>query len=144
MKNIFPLHNLEILLSCIPQRQPFVFIDSLYNYSETEIEAGLTIASQGLFIHENTLQEPGLIEHMAQTVAAHTGFGFYLNQQQAPTGYIGSIANLKINRLPIVDEKIHTKAIILQEFAGITLVDIVSEINNEVIATAQMKTVIAK
>ena len=81
---------------------------------------------------------------MAQTVALHTGFGFYVKNQQAPMGYIGSIANLKINRLPIAGENIHTTATILQEFAGITLVDIVCQINNETIATAQMKTVIAK
>ena len=41
---------------------------------------------------------------MAQTVALHTGFGFYVKNQQAPMGYIGSIANLKINRLPIAGE----------------------------------------
>lgn len=140
----FPITSNEILLKCIPQRNPIVMVDMLYAFNDNEVSAGLSINSYGLFIKNNTLQEPGLIEHMAQTVALHTGFGYFLKSETAPTGYIGSIANLKINRLPITDEKIHTTATILQEFAGITLVDIICQINNQIIATAQMKTVIAK
>ena len=140
----FPITSTEILLKCIPQRNPIVMVDTLYAFNDNEVSAGLSIDTAGLFIKNNTLQEPGLIEHMAQTVALHTGFGFYVKNQQAPMGYIGSIANLKINRLPIAGEKIQTTATILQEFAGITLVDIICQINNETIATAQMKTVIAK
>lgn len=140
----FPITSTETLLKCIPQRNPIVMVDVLYRFNETEVLAGLSIATTGIFIKNSTLQEPGLIEHMAQTVALHTGFGFYMKNLQAPMGYIGSIANLKINRLPIVGEKIQTTATILQEFAGITLVDIICQINNEIIATAQMKTVIAK
>jgi len=140
----FPIISAEILLKCIPQRNPIVMVDVLHRFNETEVSAGLSIDTAGIFIKNNALQEPGLIEHMAQTVALHTGFGYFLKNETAPTGYIGSIANLKINRLPITGEKIHTTATILQEFAGITLVDIICQINNETIATAQMKTVIAK
>lgn len=140
----FPITSNEILLKCIPQRNPIVMVDALLAFNENEVSAGLSIDTNGLFIKNNALQEPGLIEHMAQTVALHTGFGFYVKNQQAPMGYIGSIANLKINRLPIAGEEIYTTATILQELAGITLVDIVSQIKDEIIATAQMKTVIAK
>lgn len=144
MKVSFPITSAETLLQCIPQRNPIVMVDVLYRFNETEVSAGLSVEKAGIFIKNNTLQEPGLIEHMAQTVALHTGFGYFIKQEQAPTGYIGSIANLKINRLPIANEKIQTTATILQEFADITLVDIICQINDETIATAQMKTVIAK
>lgn len=140
----FPISSTEILLKCIPQRSPIVMVDMLYAFNETEILAGLTVETYGLFIKNNALQEPGLIEHMAQTVALHTGFGFYTKNLPAPMGYIGSITNLKINRLPSAGEKIQTKATIIQEFAGITLVEISCQINSETIASAQMKTVIAK
>ena len=140
----FPITSAETLLKCVPQRNPIVMVDTLYAFNDNEVSAGLSIDTTGLFIKNNALQEPGLIEHMAQTVALHTGFGYFIKQEQAPTGYIGSIANLKINRLPIANEKIQTTATILQEFAGITLVDIICQINDETIATAQMKTVIAK
>lgn len=140
----FPITNKEVLLNCIPQRDPIVLVDELIAFSEKEVTAGLHVAHQELFIKNNSLQEPGLIEHMAQTVALHTGFAYFINKEKAPTGYIGSIANLIIHRLPLVDEYIETTAVILHEFSGITLVDIVSKINGKIIAEGQMKTVIAK
>lgn len=140
----FPISNKEILLHCIPQRDPFVMVDALLSYTDTEVVAGLTTCTSGLFVKENKLQESGLIEHMAQTVALHTGFGYFIKKQEAPTGYIGSITNLSIHRLPLIDEKVQTKAVILHEFSGVTLVNIESTINGEIIAEGQMKTVIAK
>ena len=91
----------------------------------------------------NIFQESGLVEHMAQSVALYTGYQFYLKNEPAPTGYIGSIKTIQINRLPKLDEQVVTTVNVLQEFMGVTLVDIVSKVNDEVICTSQMKTVIA-
>jgi len=140
----FPITSAEILLKCIPQRQPIVMVDGLLAYNESFVSGRLLIKTENIFVENDTLQEPGLIEHMAQTVALHTGFTYYLKNENAPTGYIGSISGLKINRLPKTEERIITEATILHEFGGVTLVDIVSKINDEIIALGQMKTVIAK
>lgn len=81
---------------------------------------------------------------MAQTVALHTGYDYFLKGQPAPTGYIGSIKEIQILRLPKLDEIINTEAHILQEFMGVTLVEItVSNAKKEKIASGIMKTVIA-
>lgn len=140
----FPITDEEVLLKCIPQRHPIVMVDTLLSFEEDSVVAGFTVQTKGLFEQDGMLAEPGLIEHMAQTVALHTGFSFYVRNEQAPTGYIGSIANLRVNRLPVQHENIVTTATILHEFSGVTLVDIVSKVHNEVIASGQMKTVIAK
>ena len=81
---------------------------------------------------------------MAQSVALHTGYQFYLKQEPAPTGYIGSIKEIKINTLPKLGDEIQTTVTILQEFAGITLVDIVTTLEDQQIANGQMKTILAK
>jgi len=81
---------------------------------------------------------------MAQSVALHTGYQYYLIQEPAPTGYIGSIKDIEIKILPKLHDEIQTTVSILQEFGGITLVDIVTKLNNIEIATGQMKTVLAK
>ena len=144
MKTVeFPISSQEILLKCIPQRAPIVMVDGLLAYNETSVTAQLTVKTTNIFVEKNVLQEPGLIEHMAQTVALHTGFGYFIKNENAPTGYIGSIAGLRINRLPKTNETIQTQATILHEFSGVTLVEIVSKINEEIIASGQMKTVIA-
>ena len=143
MEYTFPITETAILLQCIPQRNPFVMVDCLYAHTPNQVVAGLSIANTGLFIQENELKEPGLIEHMAQTVALHTGFTYVVKNEQAPTGYIGGTSNLEIYMLPKINDQVETTATIIQEFGGITLVEIQSKIKDVVIAKAHMKTVIA-
>ncbi|MDR2222700.1 MAG: hypothetical protein LBE34_08150 [Flavobacteriaceae bacterium] len=128
----------------IPQREPIVMVDALYEYTETSITAGLTIAPNNLCVKNGQMKEVGLIEHCAQSVALHTGYQFYLRQQPAPVGYIGSIKKMDILRLPKVGDCIYTKVSILQEFMGVTLVEFTTYCKGETIAIGSMKTVLAK
>ncbi|WP_281309504.1 hypothetical protein [Flavobacterium flavigenum] len=134
----------EAVENLIPQKFPFVMIDCMFSYSETGLVSGLKIQDSNIFLEENIFLEAGLIEHMAQSVALHTGYQFFLKNETAPTGYIGSIKDIQIKKLPQINDSIQSNVTILQEFAGVTLVDIVTFLNNEEIASGQMKTVIAK
>lgn len=143
MKTIFPITDINLIESFIPQRFPMIMVDKLISFSEDNIIAGLKVSLDNIFVKDNVLNEPGIIEHMAQSVALHTGFDFFLKKQDAPTGYIGSIKKIQIERLPQIDEEIETEVTIIQEFLGVTLVEIVSKCNNIIIATGELKTVIA-
>jgi len=134
----------EAVENLLPQKFPFVMVDSLFSYSETALVSGFTIKNDALFFNNNTFLEAGLIEHMAQSVALHTAYQFFLRNEIAPTGYIGSIKEIEIKKLPKLNDSIQSTVTILQEFAGITLVNIVTTLNNEEIANGQMKTVLAK
>lgn len=128
----------------IPQKFPFVMVDSLHFFSEKEVVSALTITTTNIFCNNNVFTEPGLIENMAQTVALHTGYDFYRKNEEAPTGYIGSVKKVDIHKLPKTGETITTKATILHEFMGVTMVSIqVMNFDEEVIAFSEMKTVIA-
>lgn len=128
----------------IPQKTPFVMVDALLDFSENKITSSFKILDNNLFIKDDYLLEPGLIENMAQTVALHTGYDFFLKGEDAPTGYIGSIKKVEVFQLPKLNETIITEATILHEFMGVTMVE-VKALNQkkEEIASAQMKTVIA-
>jgi predicted hotdog family 3-hydroxylacyl-ACP dehydratase len=128
----------------IPQKFPFAMVDKLYSYAEDSLTSGFTVQTDNIFFENGHFTEPGLVEHMAQSVALHTGYQFYLKNEPAPTGYIGSIKEIDIKGLPKLGEEIKTTVTILQEFAGITLVDIVTSLNDETIASGQMKTILAK
>jgi len=128
----------------IPQKFPFVMVDTLISFSKSDVTSEFTINKDNLFFLNDELSEPGLIENMAQTVALHTGYDFFLRGEEAPTGYIGSIKKIEIIKLPQVGDTITTHVKILQEFLGITLVEIeVFDKNKQVIVLGQMKTVIA-
>lgn len=133
----------ELVGTLIPQRAPIVMVDALYQFGDDFIEAGLSIQKDNLCVANEYMQEPGIIEHMAQAVALHTGYAYYLKDKAAPTGYIGSIKKIEITQLPKVGDQLITRAQILHEFMGVTLVELTTTCNDIVIATGQMKTVLA-
>lgn len=136
-----PITNIKHLL---PQKKPFVMVDMLLFFSKNNVVSSLTVQKNSLFFKNNILSESGLIENMAQTVALHTGYDYFLRGEEAPTGYIGSIKKIEILTLPKLNETITTEVLILHEFMGVTLVKIdVFNTEKEKIATGQMKTVIA-
>ncbi|WP_264558308.1 hypothetical protein [Flavobacterium sp. N2270] len=144
MKNIeLPILDTTFVENLIPQKAPFVMVDKLLLFEENKIVAGLTVSNKNIFTSNEVFQESGLVEHMAQSVALYTGYQYFLKNEPAPTGYIGSIKTIQINRLPKLNEQVETSVTVLQEFMGVTLVDIISRVNNEVIGTSQMKTVLA-
>jgi 3-hydroxyacyl-[acyl-carrier-protein] dehydratase len=127
----------------IPQKTPFVMVDKLLEFSNDKIRSSFKILDTNIFVKENLFLESGLIENMAQTIALHTGFDFFLKGEEAPTGYIGSIKKVDVLELPKLNETITTEASILHEFMGVTMVEAnVYNAKNEKIASAQMKTVI--
>ena len=144
MNYTFPITDASFVQGLIPQKYPFVMVDSLIFYSDEKITASLTIKTENILTDSDGFTASGLIEHMAQTVALYTGFQYHIQQKKAPTGYIGSIKSVEITNLPEIGQKVETSAEILQEFMGVTLVDIVSKIDGNIIAKAQMKTVLAK
>ena len=127
---VFPITDKKFVSELIPQKFPFVMIDKLLSFSESEIVSGFKIVGENIFVEKDVFQESGLIEHMAQSVALYTGFQYFLKKEQAPVGYIGSIKTVEILRLPKLGEDIQTTVHIIQEFMGVTLVEISSKINN--------------
>jgi len=138
------LANIEEVKELIPQKAPFVMVDELLFFTQENLKSRFKICSNNLFVENNHLVESGIIEHMAQSVALHTGYQFFLQNKIAPTGYIGSIKNVVINRLPETGESLETIVDIIQEFMGVTLVNIEVFCKGKTIAKSQMKTVLAE
>ncbi len=144
MENItLPILDRDFVGNLIPQKFPFVMVDKVLAFGENFITSGFTVEETNIFTDNSIFQEAGLIEHMAQSVALYTGYQFFLKKEPAPTGYIGSIKSIEIFQLPKVNDNLITKVNVLQEFAGITLVDISVLLNDVEIARGQMKTVLA-
>jgi 3-hydroxyacyl-[acyl-carrier-protein] dehydratase len=130
--------------SLIPQKKPFIMVDKLIFFSEEKVVSGLTVSEENIFTENNTFTAPGLIEHMAQTVALYTGYQYFLKKLPAPVGYIGAIKKVEIFELPKVTDELVTTVQILHDIMGVTLVQISTLHNGVVVASSEMKTVIAK
>ncbi|MGF1558377.1 MAG: hypothetical protein ACFCUL_04740 [Flavobacteriaceae bacterium] len=134
----------RFLLELIPQRKPMVMVDKLLYYSEKKIVSGFKVTHTSILATEKYLSAPGLIENMAQTIALHTGYKFFLMKKPAPTGYIGAIKKAEIFELPSISHELVTTVEILHDIMGVTMVEAKVECNGRLLATSEMKTVLAK
>ncbi|MGN7866582.1 hypothetical protein [Chryseobacterium sp.] len=142
MENRLPTSDQDFVQSLIPQRAPFVMVHELSEYSENHLISGFEIKEDNLFVQDGVFQASGLIEHQAQSVALHTGYKYYLLGKDAPTGYIGAIKSFEAEILPETGDQLKSEVTILNEVMGVTLVDIVTRLNDKVIAKSQMKTAV--
>ncbi|TBW29267.1 hypothetical protein [Gramella sp. KN1008] len=138
-----PITSHEEIIKLIPQKPPFVFVDTLFEYTSLTGVTGFTVPGDNILLDKNRLSESGLIEHMAQSMSLHRGYQGSLSGQRKPkTGFIGLIKTVEIFYQPKVGEKLKTYVEILHEIMNVTSVSARTENKmGEVIAISEMKTV---
>lgn len=134
-----PLFKGEEIFELIPQRAPIVMVDTLYEADDVSGKTGLTISEDNIFCRDNHMQEPGLIEHIAQSAAAFAGYKTFKDELPPKLGFIGEIKKCKINTLPKAGERLTTNLKVLGEAAGITLVSAETFVSDTLIVSCQMK-----
>ena len=135
----------EALTAIIPQKPSMVMIDKLHTCTEMETWTGLHIKAENIFSNDGKFSASGLIENMAQTAAARSGYGMVINTDpnaKPVIGFIGAIKNAKITLLPPVDATITTQVSIKNEIFGVTLIEAKVYYQEEVIAQCEMKIVL--
>ena len=76
----FPITDPSMLHRLLPHRSPMLLIDTVLSYTEKSVVCSFNVVQDSLFLIDSFFSESGIIEHMAQTVAVHTGYSGYLNQ----------------------------------------------------------------
>lgn len=135
-----PTFNQIDILTLIPQRPPFVLVDSLTSCDEVTTTTRLRITADCLMCNNGCLQPWGLMENIAQTCAARIGYLSLAKGGSVGIGVIGSVSELVVHDLPRVGEEIETRIVVDEEVFNFTLVSAqVTRPNGEVAATAKMK-----
>ena len=108
--------------SLLPQRDPFVAVDSL-------------------FTEDGRLTAAGLMENIAQTCAARIGFRtlYVMGLDKVDIGVIGALRNMEIHALPPVGQTLTTRVTVREEAFGITLVEASVESEGQLLAEGEMK-----
>ena len=131
------------ILDLIPQRAPFMMVDSLIYYDPIVAKTVFTIREDNIFCTgDGRMEEAGLIENIAQTCAARMGYQEKTEQQRngvIKIGFIGMIKTMEIFRNPIVGEQLDTTVNIIENFFNTSLVETKVEAAGETIATCEMK-----
>jgi len=125
----------------IPQRPPMVMVDELVRAEADLAVTRFTILRDNLFLVSNRLGEPGLVENIAQTIAAMVGYNCFLKNIPVPIGYIAAVKDLKIASLPAEGSVIETTVIITNQVMDVTVVKGKVEQAGNVICSCEMKVV---
>lgn len=130
----------------LPHREPMLFVDSISWIEKTYVEALFTIKPTQLFIQKEFFAEVGLLENMAQVCSTIIGQNYFINfsdlHKGDVIGFISSIKQAEIFKLPKINQTITTKATLLEvydydEFT-ISLMEAKVILEEEIIATATM------
>ena len=127
------------ILELIPQRRPFVMVDSLTYCDLSITRTQLEVRADNIFNDGGRLSTAGICENIAQTCAARLGYLSLASGQPVKLGYIGAISNMQVYRTPVTGETIVTEIKVLQEVFNITLVHAVVKCGDELIAQTDLK-----
>ena len=129
----------------LPQRPPFDFVDRLVRYDDAETVTAFTVPAEHLLVEDGHLTAPGILENMAQSSAARIGYLCkYILHVPVRIGYIGAIRKFRVHRLPAVGETLTTTILFREDVFGISLVDAVVRVGDEMIAEASLKTALGE
>lgn len=127
------------ILELIPQRPPFVMVDSLIYCDLSITRTRLEVRADNIFNDGGRLSTAGICENIAQTCAARLGYLSLASGQAVKLGYIGAISNMQVYRTPVTGETLVTEIKVLQEVFNITLVHAVVKCGDELIAETDLK-----
>jgi predicted hotdog family 3-hydroxylacyl-ACP dehydratase len=99
-----------------------VMIDTLVHAGEKSAGGKLFISADNIFCRDGKLQEAGMVEFVAQTAAAWTGYLQREAGRPVSLGYIGSIKNLVVNSLPAGNTEITSEIVVDSELLGYTII----------------------
>lgn len=118
------------IASYIPQRPPFVFIDTIDEVDAHRARTRFTIPASCPLVVDGILPLSGLMENAAQTCAT-MGKGAIL--------YIGEVKQMDVTRFPKIGETVYTEAQVTQEWLNILRVECTTKVQDETIATTTLK-----
>ncbi len=134
----------ENIIEYIPQRTPIVMIDTLELCDGNVTVTNFEIRGDNIFVKDGILQEPGIIENIAQTAAAKAGYEIKKYGAEPLVGFIGAIKDLVIHELPKIGDIIQTTVTMKMEVMGVTLIEGKSTCKGADIASCEMKIILQK
>lgn len=127
--------------SLIPQRPPILMVEEYMFDDENSCRSSLTIAEDNLFLDENRhMSSEGILEHIAQTAAAHIGYRRKLAGFAVNYGYIGDIKRCQISEpMPLAGEQLTTALHVISQVENITMISAETSVNGRVVVSCRMK-----
>jgi 3-hydroxyacyl-[acyl-carrier-protein] dehydratase len=123
----------------LPQKNPFVQVDTLIEYSEHTCTTSFCIPAIHPMVMEGQAMAGLLMENIAQSAALHMGYSYRDKHENNPVGFIAEIKNAFVNNLPKTGEEMQTKIEIEHQVFNCIILNGKVYKNDEMIAGCTMK-----
>ncbi len=126
----------------IPQREPIIMVGKVISATQEVFNTTFEVTNDNIFLKNGLLQEPALIENIAQSAAA--GFGTLTKEaggEKEGLGFIGAVTKVFCHKLPKIGDTINTTVEIGTSFGAITLIKGKNYINETLLLECEMKIV---
>ena len=113
----------QSIMQLTPQRDPILMVDELLQADGEQASTCLTISSTNIFLGDDgTLEESGIIEHIAQSASGFAGYkAIIAGATEPPIGYIGEVKKFRCYHRPKVGDCLLTFITLGVEVNGITM-----------------------
>ncbi len=133
------------ILELIPQRPPFVMVDELVSHDRKNAQCTFCVPGGNIFIQDGLFSGAGMLECMAQTAAAWTGFSGKERKKNPAIGYIGAVNHLEVISLPRIGDLLRIDIeVINQIFDAIKIRGQVSKSGGQLLSQCEMMVFIDK
>jgi 3-hydroxymyristoyl/3-hydroxydecanoyl-(acyl carrier protein) dehydratase len=131
------------ILSLIPQRPPVVMVDRLVECTEGLARSSFYITKDNIFVSDGRFSAAGILENMAQTAAARTGWlgrqGEVGANKTPSIGVIGSVSNARFHLEPEAGMELLTTVIVDHEIFNASIISARTEVQGKLAAEATLK-----
>lgn len=129
----------ESILQFIPVRYPFVMVDKLLQVNTESATSNFTITAENIFCQNDYFLEAGLLENIAQTVAAGNGYNELIANKKVSGGYIVGVKNFEVFFLPKVNDLLTTNIVVTGKLFTMTAIAGKIVCNEKIVAQCEMK-----
>ena len=127
------------ILPFIPQREPFVMIDTLLYVDDAIARTAFTITNDNVFSENDVFAAAGLMENIAQTAAASAGYKAVKNNEPVLLGYIAVVKNFEVFFLPEINSELITEIITTGNVLNMQLISGKIMLNGKPVAQCEMR-----
>lgn len=101
----------------LPHRAPMLMVDLITDISQDSVTTTFLVPKDCIFVDNGFFSESGLIENAAQTCSAIVAQNFFIETEEPVklVGFIGGIKKLAIKSLPLVGQKLISKATLISK-----------------------------
>lgn len=122
----------------LPQKDPFRLVDTMDEAGEDMFSSAFTVPVQHVLCTDGFLSEGGLLENMAQTAAAGTGYWASLQGTPPPVGFIGAIKRINIRRKARAGEQLQTTVRITNRVGQAIIAQASLQCGDETLASCEL------